>query len=215
MLRAYYGGSFDPVHNGHLAVARAARDLLGAEVALVPARDPPHKPALHADARQRVYLLTLALAQEPGLHVDTRELDRPGPSYTVDTLTQLRAELGQQTPIAWLIGGDALAQLQTWHRWRALFELAHVVAVPRPGMPLDTASLRGLPAPVREEVTQRDTPPDALAQRPAGGFCRLPLMTLHPESSSGVRQRIASGQPWQDWVPPAVAAAIERLNLYR
>ena len=121
-LRVFYGGSFDPVHNGHLAIARAARDALHAEVALLPARDPPHKAATHADAEQRAQLLELAIEGEPGLHVDRRELQRAGPSYTVDTLAGLRAELGGAAPLAWLIGADSLLQLHTWHRWREVFD---------------------------------------------------------------------------------------------
>ena len=123
-LRVFYGGSFDPVHNGHLAIARAARDALHAEVALVPARDPPHKDATHADADQRAQLLALAIEGEPGLRVDPRELHRAGPSYTFDTLTELRAEAGPGAPLVWLVGADSVLQLHTWHRWRELFDLA-------------------------------------------------------------------------------------------
>ena len=128
-LLVCYGGTFDPVHNGHLAVACAARDVLDADVALVPAHDPPHKGRTRADAAQRAAMLDLALADESGLSVDRRELLRAGPSYTVDTLDELRVELGEDVPIAWLIGADSLLQLHTWHRWRELFECAHMVAV--------------------------------------------------------------------------------------
>ena len=121
-LRVCYGGTFDPVHNGHVAVACAARDALDADVFLLPAHDPPHKGPTRADAMQRAAMLQLALADEPRLHVDARELRRSGPSYTVDTLAELRAELGARAPIAWLVGADSLRQLHPWHRWRALFD---------------------------------------------------------------------------------------------
>ncbi|HEY1070296.1 MAG TPA: nicotinate-nucleotide adenylyltransferase [Thermomonas sp.] len=214
-LRVFYGGSFDPVHLGHLAVARAARDVLGAEVALVPARDPPHKDATHADADQRAALLDLAVAGEPGLRVDRRELHRAGPSYTVDTLAGLRAESGPAAPLAWLVGADSLLQLHTWHRWRDLFALAHVIAVQRPGAEIDAARLRAEAPAVLAELDQRWLPPAALADSPCGGFALLPLSELRPESSTELRRRIAAGEPWRDWVPAAVAARIDALQLYR
>lgn len=214
-LRVFYGGSFDPVHNGHLAIARAARDALHAEVALLPARDPPHKATTHADAEQRAQLLELAIEGEPGLHVDRRELHRAGPSYTCDTLAELRAELGAVAPLAWLIGADSLLQLHTWHRWRELFGLAHVVAVLRPGAQVDAARLRADAPAVLEEIGQRWLPPEALADSPHGGFALLPLAELRPESSTELRRRIAAGEPWRDWVPERVAARIVQLNLYR
>ncbi|GAE57491.1 hypothetical protein XPR_4126, partial [Xanthomonas arboricola pv. pruni MAFF 301420] len=139
-LHLYYGGTFDPVHLGHLAIACAARDELGALVHLVPAADPPHRPAPGATAAQRARMLELALADTPGLALDTRELQRASrdraPSYTVDTLRALRAELGPTTPIAWLLGADAFVGLSSWHQWEDLFELAHFVIAARPGTPL-------------------------------------------------------------------------------
>ena len=214
-LQVYYGGSFDPVHNGHLAIARAARDALHAEVALVPARDPPHKDATHADADQRAQLLALAIEGEPGLRVDPRELHRAGPSYTFDTLTELRAEAGPGAPLAWLVGADSVLQLHTWHRWRELFDLAHIVAVQRPDARLDAARLREQAPQVLAQINGRWLPPDALAEGPAGGFVLLPLVQLRPESSSELRRRIAAGEPWREWVPAAVAARIDSLHLYR
>ncbi len=214
-LQVYYGGSFDPVHNGHLAIARAARTALHAEVALVPARDPPHKDATHADAGQRAQLLALAIEGEHGLRVDPRELHRAGPSYTFDTLAELRAEAGASAPLAWLVGADSLLQLHTWHRWRELFDLAHIVAVQRPGAELDAARLREQAPQVLAQINGRWLPPEALADGPAGGFALLPLAELRPESSTELRRRIAAGEPWRDWVPAAVAARIDSLHLYR
>lgn len=214
-LRVFYGGSFDPVHNGHMAVARAARDVLQADVALVPARDPPHKDATHADAGQRAQLLALALEGERGLRIDLRELQRAGPSYTFDTLSELRAEAGPAAPLAWLIGADSLLQLHSWHRWRELFDLAHVVAVQRPGAEVDAARLREQAPQVLAQINGRWLPPDALRDGPAGGFVLLALAELRPESSTELRRRIAAGEAWQDWVPAAVAAHIESLHLYR
>jgi len=213
-LQVCYGGTFDPVHNGHLAIACAVRDALAAEVRLLPAADPPHKGEPHADASQRAHMLDLAIAGERGLSVDRRELRRDGPSYTVDTLRELRAELGEQVPIAWLIGSDSLAELHTWHRWHELFTHAHILAVERAGSRVDTDSL-GRDAPeVQAEIGPRWRPPEQLHATPAGGFAVLSLPCQRPESSSELRRRLVAGEPWQGWVAPAVAAYIGRHRLY-
>ncbi len=214
-LLVCYGGTFDPVHHGHLAVARAARDALDAEVALIPAHDPPHKGPTRADAPQRAAMLDLAVAGEAGLSVDRRELLRAGPSYSFDTLGDLRAELGAQAPIAWLIGADSLLQLHTWHRWRDLFDRAHIVAVQRPGSEVDAARLRAQAPDVLAEIADRWLPPGDLAATASGGFALLPMPELRPESSTELRRRIREGGDWQPWVPPAVAAYIASQGLYR
>ncbi|MBV6804622.1 nicotinate-nucleotide adenylyltransferase [Xanthomonas euvesicatoria] len=214
-LHLYYGGTFDPIHLGHLAIACAARDELGACVQLVPAADPPHRPAPGATAAQRAQMLQLALANSPGLQLDTRELQRAAqcdaPSYTVDTLRELRAELGPAAPIAWLLGADAFVGLHHWHRWEALFGLAHFVVAARPGTPLALADAPQLAAMVQGRWVARA---DELVSAPAG---RLYLLhqPLRGESASAVRSRIASGAQWQRLVPPPVAAMIQREGLYR
>lgn len=214
-LRVCYGGTFDPVHNGHLAVARAARDALRAQVFLLPAADPPHKGPTRADAQQRARMLDLALAGETGLKVDRRELYREGPSYTIDTLLELRAELGDELPLAWLVGGDSLNQLHTWHRWRELFEHAHMLAVQRPGSHIDPDTLARTAPLVEAEVAPRWRTLDELRASPAGGLAVLPMQELRPESSTELRNRIASGvADWQEWVPPSVAGYIDRHDLY-
>lgn len=213
-LQVCYGGTFDPVHNGHLAIACAVRDGLAADVWLLPAADPPHKDRTHADAAQRACMLDLATAGERGLAVDRRELRRDGPSYTVDTLRELRGELGEQRPIAWLIGSDSLAGLHTWHRWRDLFEHAHVLAVERPGARIDAASLGRVAPDVQSEIAPRWRPAEQLAGSAAGGFAVVPLARPRPESSTELRRRIAAGEPWQDWVSPPVAEYILRHRLY-
>ena len=213
-LAVYYGGTFDPVHEGHLAVARTARDTLEATVYLVPAADPPHKGPTHADALQRARMLDIAVAGEHDLRVDRRELQRGGPSYTIDTLAELRAQAGPQAPLVWLVGGDSLDSLHTWHRWRDLFTLAHIVAVQRPGSHVDAAWLSHRAPQVHDEVRDRWRGLEALAASPAGGLAVLPLRELRPESSSELRRRIKAGEPWRDWVPGPVAGYIERAGLY-
>ncbi|MDI1252075.1 nicotinate-nucleotide adenylyltransferase [Thermomonas sp.] len=214
-MRVCYGGTFDPVHNGHLAVARTVRDALSAQFALLPAHDPPHKGPTRADALQRAEMLDLAVNGEPGLCVDRRELGREGPSWTVDTLAELRNEHGNDVPIAWLIGADSLLQLASWHRWRELFELAHILVVDRPGAAVDADALRLQAPEVFAEIAPRWRDPGQLADAPHGGFACVPMPALRPESSTELRRRIRDGEPWQDWVPPAVAAYIVHHGLYQ
>ena len=210
-----YGGTFDPVHTGHLAIARAVRDALHADVHLLPAADPPHKGPTHADAEQRAHMLDLAVAGEAGLIVDRRELRRAGPSYTVDTLRELRDEYGPHAPLVWMVGGDSVFELATWHRWRELFDLAHLLAIDRPGAPIDQAALAERAPAVHAELAPRWCLPAQLHALPAGGFAEFRLGAERPESSTELRRRIAAGDPrWRDWVPAPVAAFIHQSGLY-
>lgn len=158
---AIFGGTFDPIHLGHLSVAWEASELLDAEVRLMPASVPPHRPLPLANARQRVAMLRAALQEQSRLTLDTRELERSGPSYTIDTLTELRKEEGGRSLVL-LMGADAFAGLPSWHRWRELFDVAHIGVLSRPGVEVtwsdellaeigprlieDAATLRALPA---------------------------------------------------------------------
>lgn len=209
-LLVFYGGTFDPVHQGHLAIARHARDALGCTIRMMPAADPPHRAPPGADAAHRARMLALAIDGEPGLQVDLRELDRDGPSYSVDTLRAVRAEYGDAVPVALLIGADSLLGLPTWREWTALFGLAHLVVAERSGSALD---LR-LP-PVLAEATAGRWVDSATALRgsPAGRLLRL-QQPLHPGSATEVRHRIAGGGPWHDLVPGVVADYIIRHRLY-
>jgi nicotinate-nucleotide adenylyltransferase len=210
-----YGGTFDPVHNGHLAIAAAVRDALDAEVHLIPAADPPHKGPTHADAAQRATMLALAVEGQRGLLVDRRELRRQGPSYTIDTLRELRAELGPHVPLVWMIGSDSLLELDTWHRWRELFDFAHILAVGRPGARIDEATIAARAPAVHAEIGPRWRLPAQLHAMPAGGFAEFRLAAERPESSTELRRRIRERDPaWRDWVPPAVAAYIAGQGLY-
>jgi len=211
MLHLLYGGTFDPVHHGHLAIARAARELMQSTVWLMPAADPPHRPAPGASTDQRLRMLELAIQNEPGLHVDRRELDRPGPSYTVDTLRELRQELGPKPSLALLLGADSFLGLTDWHDWQHLFALAHLVVAERPGSDLE----RALPDALAHATRGRwsDTP-NALHQSPAGCVLRL-HQPLHPASATDTRQRLADNRPCTDLLPMEVASYIREQGLYR
>ncbi len=207
--RILYGGTFDPVHDGHLAVAEAASTLFRADVFLVPSADPPHRAPPGASAEQRAAMLAVAVADHPRLRVDRRELLRTGPSYSVDTLQAVRAEIGARAPLVWLLGADALRDLHHWHRWRELFAFAHIVVAVRPGHALDA-----LDPELQAEVGSRWTDdPAALCGSAHGLLLRLDL-SLRFEAATSVRERIATGLPWEDEVPAAVAAYIKAFGLY-
>lgn len=221
-LQVLYGGTFDPVHDGHLGVARHARDALHADVALMPASDPPHKGPTRASAAQRLRMLELAVGAEPHLRVDARELERDGPSYTVDTLRQLREQVGPDAPWAILIGEDSFRALDAWSRWHELFGLAHIVVASRAvaaasddlAAPLSALG-ETLSGPVGEATSGRwVSDPAALAERPAGRLLAL-HQPLLPQSASELRRRIAAGEQWRHWVAPAVADYIDAHGLYR
>jgi nicotinate-nucleotide adenylyltransferase len=209
-LRVFYGGTFDPVHNGHIAIAAAARDALDTTIRMMPAADPPHRAPPGATASQRASMLDLAVAGHPGLCVDRRELQRAGRSYSIDTLRALRAEYGVDAPIALLVGADSFLGLSTWHQWHDLLEHTHFVVAERAGSPLDHA----LPPELANALAGRwcDVP-DALMQSSAGRVLRL-RQPLHDESATGIRRRIAEGQPWHDLVPSGVVPYIQQHRLY-
>ncbi|MGO4699693.1 nicotinate-nucleotide adenylyltransferase [Dyella sp. 2RAB6] len=184
---ALFGGTFDPVHLGHLSVAWEAAELLDAEVRLLPAHVPPHKPPPLADAEQRVAMLHAALQKQDRLAVDTRELRRSGPSYTYDTLCELRAELGAR-PLVLLLGVDAFAGLPSWHRWRELFEVAHLGVLSRPGVEPE------LPHTLWAEIEARRTGDVAeLHARPAGRVIELAVTPLEI-SATRIRELLAAGR---------------------
>lgn len=207
-LHAIYGGAFDPVHLGHLAVARAVRDALDATVALVPTGDPPHRAPARAGAGDRLAMCELALRGERDLCVDARELRRRGPSYSIDTLAELRAERGADAALAMVLGDDAFAGLAGWERWTGLFELAHIVVASRP-------QHARIPAVLAEAVAPRLTTNAAdLHEAPAGRVLRLEIAP-HPQSSSQIRARCAAGETLARWVPAAVEDYLAARGLYR
>lgn len=209
-LLIVYGGTFDPVHCGHLAVARAARDTLDAEVHLMPAADPPHRGPPGAGAAERARMLDLAVAGEPRLRIDRRELGRAGRSYSADTLRQIRVEVGGQRPVAMLVGADSFLGLPQWKDWRALFALAHFVVAQRPGSALSDALAQPLAALVADRWAASAREMEA---SPAGRVFRL-QQPLRAESATMVRERIREGSQWQDLVPPPVAHYIVEKGLY-
>ena len=130
------GGSFDPVHCGHIGTAKALSTYFSVDVGLVPNNLPVHRLALSASQEQRLAMLSLACENEPSLYVDTIELQRDGPTFTIDTLTIYRQQVGDQVPIIWCLGMDAFAQLSTWKDWPDLLNYGHLLVLQRPQSPL-------------------------------------------------------------------------------
>ena len=206
---AILGGTFDPVHLGHLRVAWEAAEALDAQVRLMPAHLPPHRLTPVASAQQRVRMLEAALAGQDRLVLDTRELQREGPSSPVDTLRELRAETSAAQPLILLLGADAFAGLPTWHEWRALFDLAHIVVLTRPG---HTATL---PPELAEAVaSRRATSAAQLHESPAGKVLNLPVTPLEI-SASAVRKMLADGREPRWLLPAALFADAQLLAPYR
>lgn len=214
MLRILYGGTFDPVHNGHIAVAEAVAQAYATPVWLIPAADPPHRAAPGASASQRAEMLDLAVAGHSSLQVDRRELARGGASYSIDTLREVRVEIGADASLVWLLGSDALAGLASWKHWQAIFELAHVLAFKRPGSELDGPWLERHAPEVYAEIAPRWCAGADLAARAAGGFASFSPATERPESASEVRREIAGGAGWTHLVPPGVGRYIHNHRLY-
>ena len=149
------GGTFDPVHYGHLRLAEELGETLKlGEVRLVPSGTPPHRSAPQVAAEHRLAMVRLAAAGNPGFRVDEREMRRAGPGDTFDTLTELRSEAGVSRPLVLLLGADAFLEFATWHRWHEIFKLAHIAVAHRPGFPVERWSER-MPQPLAREYTAR------------------------------------------------------------
>lgn len=204
------GGTFDPIHFGHLRPALDCLQALGLdEVRLVPLKVAVHRPQPMAAAGLRLVMVRKAVAGTPGLVADGRELDRPGPSYSYDTLASLRRELGPRVSICLLVGADAFNGFLTWHRPAEILDLAHLVVMQRPDAlePSDRI-LRGWLAELGC-ADQRE-----LRRCPAGRILRLPVTQLDV-SSSRIRALMRAGQSPRYLLPDAVLEMAEAAGVYR
>jgi nicotinate-nucleotide adenylyltransferase len=197
-----FGGMFDPIHFGHLRTAHELHELVGLEkIAFVPAGDPPHRPAPLADAATRLEMVRAAVGDDPRFVVDDRELRRHGPSYTILTLEELRAERGTQ-PLALILGMDAFAGIDLWHRAAEVASLAHIVVAERPG---STRPQTGLAALLLAERRCED--PARLMHAPAG-LVYVSANTQLDLSSSAVRAVVAAGRDPRYLMPEAARRII-------
>ena len=209
-LTAIFGGTFDPIHLGHLRVAIEISEALDADVRMLPAPVPPHRAQPQASATQRMDMLALGMEGCARLHADDRELRRRGPSYSVDTVAELRAELGADASLVLCVGADAFAGFASWHRYERIFELAHVLVLTRPG----AADRVAWPEALRTQAVVRRGLPSQLRARPAGLIAELAVTPL-AISATAVRTLVAAGREPRFLVPDAVAKYIREHRLYR
>lgn len=198
------GGTFDPVHKGHIQMALEAKAALGLdELRLIPCHQPYHRDqAPHLDSQQRLHLLRLAIVEFDGLMIDDRELARSGATYTVDTLTELRQELGDNCSLVLLMGVDAYQGFERWHRWQDIQQLAHIGVMTRPGFTLAGDTV----LPSYSDVQ------DAIDEHPAGARVLLSLSAMDI-SATQVRAQLAQ-QQIPDTLSAPVADFIRTNHLY-
>jgi nicotinate-nucleotide adenylyltransferase len=208
------GGTFDPVHHGHLRLAQELAEAMHmAEVRIVPSGTPPHRAAPQVTAEQRLAMVRLAAAGNPLFTVDDREVRRSGPGYSIDTLTEMRRETTSMRPLCLLLGADAFLELATWHRWRELFGLAHLVVAHRPGFPPESWPER-MPQPLAREYEARLLhQPFAVHLSPAGGIATQAIAALGI-SGSMIRDSLARGVSPRYLLPDPVLDYIRSQNLY-
>ncbi|MEO6081213.1 MAG: nicotinate-nucleotide adenylyltransferase [Steroidobacteraceae bacterium] len=203
-----FGGTFDPVHHGHLRTAFELREALRlAEVRFLPTGNPPHREHAQATAEMRLALVQAAVADEPGFSVDDRETRRSGPSYSVDTLAELRAEFPHRS-ICLMLGMDAFLGLPNWHRWREILELAHVVVAHRPGWKAPTQG------PLGEVMVDRGTGSVRDLHDATAGHIFVHAVTQLEISSTELRQLIARGRNPRYLVPDSVCKLLRETGWY-
>ena len=210
-LCAIYGGTFDPIHYGHLKSVEALAKLAALhQVTIMPNNVPPHRPQPEASSQQRKKMVELAIAGNPLFRLDARELQRSTPSYTVETLEQIRAEHGPEQPLAFVIGQDSLLSLHHWHRWEALTGLCHLLVCQRPGyaIAMDNADQqRWLDSHLTSHVNDLHSAP--------GGKVFLAQTPPYDISATIIRQRLENDLPCDDLVPALVLEFIHLHHLYR
>ena len=216
-----FGGTFDPIHFGHLRMAEELAEALNlAEIRIIPAGQPPHRGAPRTPAAHRLEMARLAIAGNPRFKLDDREVRLARASYTVDTLADLRQELGPEQPIWLLMGADAFLGLTTWKEWQRLFELANIAVAHRPGYALLQAD--SLNAELRQALEKRllgdggkvaHPSPFHLPPSPAGSILLLPITQLDI-AATGIRARLQEGRSARYLTPDSVLDYIQENNLY-
>jgi len=207
------GGTFDPIHFGHLRLAQELADALGlARVRFIPSGTPPHRNPPQVNGAHRLEMVRIAIAGNPLFESDDREIRRDGISYTYDTLTELREELGER-PLCLLMGADAFGALTTWHRWQELFDLAHVVIAHRPGFRLQELQA-SLPAPLRKIYLQRLAGTPGIPRAHAGSVLTREITALDI-SATRIRALLAQGSSPRYLAPEVVLEYIDHNLLYK
>lgn len=205
------GGTFNPIHNGHLHLAERLQQTLDFEaIRFMPAAIPVLKDAPIVSVEQRANMVKLAIVDYPTFQIDTRELDRAGHSYTIDSLISLRKELGEKMSICWLIGSDAFAKLNTWHRWNELLNHCHFVVVKRP-----LCEELNWNAEVESLVKKNQTNDANSLKNSASGKVLIQEIEALDISSTQIRQHMASKTNVSDEMPSSVIKYIQQHQLYQ
>lgn len=205
------GGTFDPVHFGHLRLAQEAAEILGLDsVRWVPAGQPWHRGSPLAPAQHRLEMVRLAIERNSLFELDDAEIRQTSPGYTVETLERLRRELGRERSLVLLLGTDSFRSLTTWQRWRDLFSLAHVFVAQRPGHSLTPG---GMPAALAAEWRARAGNPGAIRERPGGAVITHGTTALDI-SASAIRAHFAQKRSPRYLLPSPVLDYIEAHGLY-
>lgn len=208
-----FGGTFDPVHFGHLRLAEEAISHLGLSgVRWIPAGQPPHRELPEVTAEQRLEMVLRSTAENAQFSVDASEVASTALSYTVDTLERIRAEVGNQQPLVLLVGADAFAGLATWHRWQDIFALTHLAVSHRPGFPVEISSLPNALADVFKARRMHTVNP--LNASPAGGIATF-AMTQLAISATQIRKLLVNNLSARYLLPDGVLDYIQRHQLYR
>ena len=203
-----FGGTFDPVHKGHLQIALdLKRHLRLDQMRLIPCHIPPHRHATVASAAQRAEMLALATAEYPELVIDEIELNNPEPSFSVNTLIALRQELGEEVSLCLAMGMDSLVNLATWYRWQQVLELAHIIVAARPGWDIPEQGE------IANYLEQHRGYSEQLRELSRGKIV-VQELTLLPISSTEIRAHIERGDSVQDLVPDSVWRYIKQHQLY-
>lgn len=206
---AVFGGTFDPVHIGHLRSAlEVVEELELEQLRLMPNADPPHRARPAVDASQRLRLLQLAVANEPALVIDERELQRRQTSWTIDSLLSLRQELGPQVALYFVLGQDTFQGLPGWHRWQEILEHCHLLVLQRPDMAVSW------PQQLQELVDRCQAACWREVDAAAGNIFFLQQTPL-PVSATDIRQRLAAGKNVRFLLPEASLHYIHTHGLYR
>lgn len=209
-LQAIYGGTFDPVHYGHLKPVEILANQIGlSKVIIMPNNVPPHRPQPEATSAQRVHMLKLAIADKPLFTLDERELRRDTPSWTAQTLQEWRQEQGPHKPLAFIIGQDSLLTFPTWHNYETILDNVHLIVCRRPGYPLtmaQEADQRWLDRHLTHDV-------ESLHNRPSGVIylAETPWFDI---SATIIRQRLERGESCDEMLPAAVLDYIREQGLY-
>jgi nicotinate-nucleotide adenylyltransferase len=208
-----FGGTFDPVHYGHLRLAEESIAHLGlGGVRWIPAGQPPHRGIPQVTAEQRLEMVRRSTAGNPHFSVDPAEVLADAPSYTVHTLTRLRAELGPTQPLVLLVGADAFAGLSSWHRWQDLLDLTHIAVSHRPGFPIEPHSL---PEPLAAAFLARRLDDVSGLRAAPGGRIVTFAMTQLAISATQIRKLLANGLSARYLLPDGVLDYIQTHSLYR